>query len=405
MELLSRPAYKPLWVAARRRVEANGLCLDGAPLTLKGLSEKESDAIAGLLGVRRPSAGAPMRVRLAGLDRALRASVVGRGLLDVLVEISGPLSDRRQAKAATETARVQQWDELVSHPAVVDEPRLRGWLDHVRTTGLDRRLARGDAATAMRAALDVVALIGKSDRQFRLPVLAADVTGDAHGLDRGRSVGTLAVHALSWLTERPFPQDAADWRRTWAEAGVACDDLSCDVLVLNLPGWPTEPIRLTLRQVSSWRPPSIGTQVAFACENPAVVAAAADNLGDGTPTMVCVDGMPSTAALVVLDALVGADCTVRYHGDFDWRGLGIAAVLARKIPSVQPWRYGARDYAQAVDRGLGTVSLTGRPTQSPWDDELATVMEAAAVAVCEEQVLDELLGDLTGRPDSHFTNA
>ncbi len=124
---------------------------------------------------------------------------------------------------------------------------LAGWLDHVRTTGVDRRLAGADGIAAVRAALDVVAVLDDDDGSHRLAVLAADVVGDTHGLDRGRPAGTLVVHALGWLRSEAFPHDAADWRRAWAEAGVACDDLSCDVLVLNLPGFPKEPLRLTLR--------------------------------------------------------------------------------------------------------------------------------------------------------------
>lgn len=393
MELFDRPAYRPLWAAARRRVEGNGLSLDGSPLTLQGLTADEADAIAGLLGVRRPTGGS-LRVSLAAVDRALRASVVGRGLLDVLAVLGGPLVDRRATRGQREADRAQLWAVVAAHAVVGEHPRLRGWLGHVRTNGLARRLARGEEGKAVATALDVLAALGSSDGSHRLAVLAAEITGDAHGLDRGKPAGTLAVHALSWLAERPFPQDAADWRRTWSEAGVACDDLSCDVLVLNLAGWPAEPLRLTLRQASSWRPRSTLGGAVYVCENPAVVAAAADELSHRSPTVVCLDGMPSTAALVILDCLVAAGCAVRYHGDFDWRGLAIAGVLARKIVVAQPWRFASVDYRRAVSRGLGTVALSGRAAVSPWDAALAPSMHDAGVAVYEEQVIDELLDDL-----------
>lgn len=392
LELLSRPGYERLWAAVRRRLESNGLSLDGTPITLKGVIEEEADAVAGLMGVRRPPPGASMRVSLRALDSALRSSSVGLGLADVLSQIGGPLVDRRAGKALTDAERARRWQALATHPALGADARLEAWFDHVRTTGLARRLAGGDEGAAMGAALDVVAMVS-TNTGHRLGILAARLTGDAHGLDRGRSSGTLAVHALCWLAERPFPQDAADWRRAWAEAGVACDDLSCDVLVLNLDGWAPEPLRLTLRQASAWRGPQRNNGVVFACENPAVVAAASDRLGDRSPTMVCTDGMPSTASLVVLDNLAKAGWAVVRHGDFDWRGLGIAAVLARKIPSVRPWRFATADYERAVQRGVGTVALSGRPSLSPWDPKLAAAMEAASVAVYEEKVLDDLMSD------------
>jgi uncharacterized protein (TIGR02679 family) len=233
----------------------------------------------------------------------------------------------------------------------------------------------------------------------RVAVVAAELTGDAHGLDRGRPAATLVVHALAWLSEQPFPADAAGWRRIWSEAGVACDDLSCDVLVLNLPGWPLEPLRLTLRQASAWQaPPRSGQDdpPVFVCENPAVVAAAADHLGEQSPGMVCLDGMPSTAALVVLEALSATGRVVAYHGDFDWSGLTIASVLARKVPVARPWRFTTADYRGALGAGFGAVPLTGRATESPWDEDLAPAMAEAGVAVYEEQVLAGLLDDLAG---------
>lgn len=393
VNLLERPVYKPLWAAARRRVESNGLSLDGTPLTLKDLTTEESDAIAGLLGVRRPAPGSPLRVSLTALDRALRISSIGRGLLEVLATLGGPIVDRRAAKTSSAAERAEQWAKLGAHPAVAHDNRLAGWLDHVRSTGLDRRLADAEGVAALLTALDVLAVLD-GDTSHRLPVLAAEVVGDSHGLDRGRGAGTLVVHALSWLRSEPFPPDAADWRRVWADAGVACDDLSCDVLVLNLPGFSTEPLRLTLRQVMSWQPPTMPSNAVFACENPAVVAAAADRMGEASPVLVCVDGMPSTAALVVLGRLSADGNTIRYHGDFDWRGLTIATVIARKLPVATPWRYDAKDYERAIAAGLGTVELAGRPSPSPWDDELAPAMEAVGLAIYEEQVLSELLDDL-----------
>jgi uncharacterized protein (TIGR02679 family) len=216
------------------------------------------------------------------------------------------------------------------------------------------------------------------------------------------------VHALSWLAGRPYPEDAADWRRAWAEAGVACDDLSCDVLVLGVPGWPPEPLRLTLRQVTGWLPhgphdASADALGVFACENPAVVAAAADAFGHRAPPVVCVEGMPSTAAVMLLEGLTAGGGAIHYHGDFDWRGLAIASVVFRKLPRARPWRYGAIHYQQAVGAGLGTMPLWGKPQSTVWDPPLAAAMAVAGVAIYEEQVLPDLLTDLASGSSSPRT--
>jgi len=388
----------PLWSACRRRLERNGLSLGGGPIELRDLAAPQADAIAGLLGVRRPPAGT-LRVRLADVDRALRKSDAGTGLLDVVEALGGPLSDRRAARAAGTEARESLYVQLTAHPAVAAEPRLAGWLSTVRKSGLAKRLAARDEGGVLGCALDVIAALDtarRSGQTVRLPILAAEVTGDAHGLDRGRAPGTLVVHALSRLADDPFPKDAAAWRRTWDLAGVACDDLSCDVLVCDLPGFESGPLRLTLRQVSAWEPPPaavVGLTV-YACENPAVVSAAADALVDPHPVLVCLEGMPSTAAIVVLRALVRGGARVVYHGDFDWRGLGIARVVARAV-GAEPWRYAAVDYRRALGAGKGSVALAGTPADSPWDPALAPAMSEAGVAIYEEQVIDELLADLS----------
>src|SRR5439155_21222511 len=107
---------------------------------LKGVTPEQADAVAGLLGVCRPAPGAPLRVYLAALDNALRSSSVGRGLLDVLCELGGPLVDRRAGKALSDAERARQWADLAVHPAVAAADRLDAWLDTVRATGLARRV-------------------------------------------------------------------------------------------------------------------------------------------------------------------------------------------------------------------------------------------------------------------------
>ena len=99
MGLLDRPRTSPSGLRRARRVESNGLSLDGTPITLKDLTSEESDAIAGLLGVRRPSSGSPLRVSLTALDRTLRSSAVELGLLESSATIGGPIVDRRGGEA------------------------------------------------------------------------------------------------------------------------------------------------------------------------------------------------------------------------------------------------------------------------------------------------------------------
>lgn len=404
-ELLAGPHLDKLWRAARRRLESNGLTLYGTPLVLKGLTRDEADAVAGLLGTVRSRGD--VRVRLDALDLVLRTSSAGHGLIDVLTALGGRVRDRQAEKRMSEVHRSATWSGLSEHPAVVADARLSDWLSTLQRSGLASRIAGPDGVEHLVGqALDVLARLPADGTG--LAVLAAETTGDAHGLDRGRATGTLVLHALGWLTDRPSPQNAAAWRAAWQAAGVVCDDLSCHVLVMNLRPRETsdltgsmvrdhadfgQPVRLTLRQVSSGELEPGSPTTVFCCENPTVVAAAADRLGDTSATLVCLEGMPSTAGLVLLERMSEAGCPLRYHGDFDWGGLSIFAALRRRL-DVSPWRFGADDYRAAVNEGRGGRALQGRQVASPWDEALAPAMAQAGIAVFEEQVIDQLLEDL-----------
>src|SRR6185437_16692392 len=78
--------------------------------------------------------------------------------------------------------------------------------------------------------------------------LAAECCSDAHALDDGRPVGTLALSAARALAGLPFrAEGGADSRRAaWAAVGVHLDELSSLVLCLGLPGDSRTPLGRTL---------------------------------------------------------------------------------------------------------------------------------------------------------------
>ena len=60
-----------------------------------------------------------------------------------------------------------------------------------------------------------------------------------------------------------------------------------------------QPKRLTLRHIATEKM-SFTASTVFVCENPVVVAEAADVLGVSAPPIVCTEGIPNTAALLLL---------------------------------------------------------------------------------------------------------
>lgn len=413
LAFLSRPELRRLWPLVRGRLERRGTGEAGAfavggVVRLPGTSPEERSALAGLLGLRRLPAG-DVRIPLERLDRTLRRSRFGVGLEAALTLLDGPLRDRPAEQAEQRLRRQGLWEDAAAHPTVAAHPGLRGWLDDLLAAGLLRRLAAGpdEEQTLLDQALAVLTALLARRPETRLPVLARETLGSSHALDPGRPAATLVLRALALLHDRPPPRSAAERRDLWQAAGVETDDLSCDVLALNLAptgGGPVgdalralaaagEPARITLRQLAGSGlsfPAGLRVRV---CENPVVVAAAADRWGSACPPLVCAGGFPNHAVRTLLGHLAGRQAEVLYHGDFDWAGLQIANKLRETVP-FQPWRFEAGDYRAALAAGGERLALREGSVAAHWDPDLGPAMSAAGVAVEEEAVLGDLLADL-----------
>jgi uncharacterized protein (TIGR02679 family) len=404
---------------ARERLET-GRPLTGT-VTLPTASPDQRRAVERLTG--RPSrAGASLSVSLTEVDRILRDSgAAPGGLAEAVTHLTGPLRDRNRERAELAAA----WDAAFASLETAtggraELTRWRGWLD---ATGVVRRLAP-EPEQARLLLTQVAAVLGRLP-SGGVPIgrLAAECCGDAHALDDGRPVGTLVLSAVRALAGLPFAAEgtAGSRRAAWAAAGVHLDELSSLVLCLGLPGDTRtalgrtlascheigQPTVLTLRQLRchteplTTGPPRGG--LVRMCENPVVVAAAADELGPRCQPLVCVGGQPSAAGFRLLELLAAGGAEFGYHGDFDWGGVRIANAVRSRV-NWRPWRYDHVAYQTAVSAvhplaalgGLaGLAGLAGEPTVTPWDPELATVMRHLNLRIEEELTLDALLQDLS----------
>jgi uncharacterized protein (TIGR02679 family) len=134
----------------------------------------------------------------------------------------------------------------------------------------------------------------------------------------------------------------------------------------------------------------------FVCENPNIVAIAADQWGAACAPLVCTEGMPAAAQRVLLTQLAGAGASLRYHGDFDWPGIHIANHVIRSFGAT-PWRMATTDYRAALQsmpskiRDLAEVAVS-----ATWDGHLAAEMQTHGLAIDEEAVVSSLMQDLAG---------
>ncbi|MEV6040733.1 TIGR02679 family protein [Nonomuraea sp. NPDC052116] len=403
LDELRSEGWARLLAAARRKLERDG-ALSGS-VSIGAPSEEERRVIIGLTGRYRPEDVKRLTVPLTDLDVFLTNRYT-HGLRDVLAELGGPLRDRAGERRALDEER----DRLLagaSHGRHSGDAWHAAWLEAIAVDGTATRLIRRGEGRLVTTAAQVLDQLPA--QAMPLPVLAERATGDTKALSAGSPLTLLVLRALALRAGLPsVPGDRVGQRTLWESAGVIVDDLASQVLVLNLPvlgqgpvaGWLAEaarygvPYRLTLHQLTTF-PVALDNDPIFICENPAVLRAAATELGARSAPLICTEGIPSAACHRLLETAKGE---LRWRADFDWTGLRI---MERAISRhrAAPWRMSAADYAAGLAESESTP-LSGTAAPSPWDVELAQLMASRGWTVMEERLIPALLYDLNGEHPS-----
>lgn len=399
--LLDRPELQWLVMAARRRLENGG----GDRITTGNLTESERAAVEGLLG-RRPGRGQRIVLSLQEVEMVLRNAGAAPDLRTALEVLGGPLIDRRAERAAEQ----QHWESVWRQAEARAGARLLPWVDELRRSGLLRRLSGRDPDAAEQLLRNAFLVLDRLPAGGQtLSTLAATSVGDAHALDANRPLTTLvkkAVLHMGGAGESPLEEEGD--RSLWASVGILPGGaITSTVLVLNLPAEGEgatavalqqfreegQPVWLTLRQLLRDPPRwSCRRQTVHICENPAVLAEAADTLGSRSGALVCTNGQPVAAVMTLLRQLKHTGAELFYHGDFDWPGIAIGNRIIGYLGAA-PWRFDASSYRKAV-ASHACRPLIGRVETPTWDVQLGEAMVALNRQVHEEQVLEVLLNDL-----------
>lgn len=331
----------------RQRFERSPAEAPPARMRLTDLAPHEHDTLAGLLG-QAPKVGGALQIDLIRIDGALQRAGLATSLRDALEQLDGPIVDR----AAQQAAIQDRWDGITA--LVEEHTPLHRLLQMPEGRGLLKRLSAAQPERAERLLRQAEAVLARLPaRGLTRAQLAAETLGDAHALDDGQALTTLV---LACAPEPEEDLDNESRRARWARWGLLVNELARPVLHLNLPTaaapeagpCPGEPAYTSLRQLLRAAPVwAVEQRVVFVCENPNVVAIAADRLGVGCAPLVCTDGMPAAAQRVLLNQLRGAGARLRYHGDFDWAGLRIGRQVLQGH-GAEPWRFGCADYLAAV---------------------------------------------------------
>lgn len=352
----------------------------GGQVRLEDSTASERREIASFLG--KPAyRDATVRVRLVDIDTALRQSGFACTLPDLLAACfpDQPLVTRREQRAthAIQQANFRQTlSEIAAQHA--DGSRAHAWLLR-GAHGLEWLFSRYKNAdtreqerqlTHIRSVADALDQLPALDAPQRLAIFAQRISGDPHALDPNRAAGRLFLLALYDLAGAAFPalpHDRAQELRLYNEASLLVDTISSSVAVFNLAGATSSDgtadvlaqvagrrvLLLPLRQVLEWRRAQPAPARIYVFENPQVFEEVIDRLPGAysLPTLVCISGWPSVAALRLLDLLVAEapGNHLYYNGDFDLKGLQIAAHLLARYPrNCHLWRIDPHAYALAL---------------------------------------------------------
>ena len=314
--------------------------------------------------------GKPVRVLdLQQLDSALRASRYETGLVSVLEVLhGGPIQSRKSQREHRDAQFVNALNRVSDFE----------WRELLERDGAGATLVKRSLRENVLCNLEVVSEAIGSLRiaPERLPVLAANLAGDAHTFDRDRLEGRILLAALDALNlEKPMR-----------------DGVSSSVLVANLPvAWLAgRCVHLPWREVVKLGPQVCG---AFVVENPAVFEGLLE-AGVKQP-IICTEGQPSAACIALLDRCSGR---LRLSLDFDLGGLRIAQRLFERYGSrLQAWRFDPGAYRLALQRGGGLEFRpdfqTALESCSRLFPELIPAMMLEGRAAHHEVLLPELIED------------
>lgn len=430
VELLRADECGPLLVRLRKKVQR------GEPLTgrlrLSKLTCEQGKRISELTGGIGRNGSISVDL---GLFDQIVANTGRFDSLESLVQLvcGEPLSNLRAARDEDTACWQQVWvhaeqlveawhhahsqssdsetDRTINQSRSLTKDSFNDAIASMRKSGWLRRLTGRDPMTATLLFDQSFALMKVLPAwPVPLAVLAAKYCGSAHALDENTRLGRIMLKLLAKQSAHDAPErNAAKRRQIWESVGVVTDELSSTVLVLNLPAVGDSltdrllqehqrcglPARLTFRHLRLY-PPTLcpasdgDNSTIYVCENPSIIAEAANRLGADCPPMVCVEGYPSLACWMLLEQLCSRGFQLAYHGDFDWGGIRIANKLYATFGFV-PWRFTSDSHRI---RSQHHRKLRPPESEAQWDRLLSDTMRRAGVSVEEESAIDELLSDL-----------
>lgn len=409
----SHPGYHRILAALRQKFQRYGRAT--GTIRLQDASPEECEAARLLLG--RPFSP-PLQLQAAQIEAALQETRFQGVCLKAVLEayFGEAIKTNRETRADLDSCVSALLEQTA---AAVSGNTSHRWLQALAEDqggSLFRREAARDpsgaAQSLLRACQCMDRLEEKTSEPLRLAVLSAGATGDPHALDSGTLCGKLFLQMLAFRQGRERAESTEQRDDLYYENGILCDSISSLVtqvgLILSVgaaehPAYQLlrqqrELCTLSLASLSRLTGASSPSGRVYIVENEMVFAQLCDRAAEFHSPLLCTSGQPSVAALRLLDLLAASGTTLFYSGDFDGRGLSIAAQLSARYPHLLiPWHMAPQDYDRCRSaQPLSDTSLALLRGCS------ATALAATAQAVAQggmagyqELLLPQLAADLT----------
>lgn len=414
----SRPGYRRILSELLKKYRSYGR--PAGTIRLDDATQEECDAARSIFG--RPFSP-PLRFHAAQFEAALQELRFGKVSLKEVLEsyFNTEIRTNSELREAENSRFTTMMTQILKQ---TDNSLCIRWLQTLKDhQGDGYQLPRREAAkdldgtrhALLQACRSLDLLEQRTQGMVRLAVLSAHATSDPHALDSGTLCGKPFLRLLSFRSGLAVPANAEQRDRLYYENGILYDSISSLVtqtgLVL-LAGTAEHPAcslfrqrreiyTLSLANLSGLTGARSPSGKVYIVENEMVFTQLCDHVSQFHSPLICTSGQPSVAALRLLDLLAREGTQLFYSGDFDGKGLSIAAQLCVRYPNLlKPWHMEIADYDQCR-----SDILLSKSSRSLLQGCVGTALEAAAEAVkqfdragYQELLIPLLETDLTETP-------
>ena len=414
----SRPEYRRILSALLKKYLSYGR--PAGTVRLNDATQEECDAARSIFG--RPFSP-PLRFQAARFEAALQLTrfqgVCLKDVLEIYFDTEIRTKNEQQeaensrfSNILAQTLEQTDNDACIQWLQTLEEPQSGGYQMLRREASKDPEGTRRALLQACRS-LELLAQCARGT--VRLAVLSAQATSDPHALDSGTLCGKLFLYLLAFRSNLAPPANAEQRDNVYYENGILCDSISSLVTQMGLvllAGTEEHPAcrlfrrrreicTLSLANLSVLTGARSSSGRAYIVENEMVFTQLCDRSPQFHSPLICTSGQPSVAALRLLDLLAREGTRLFYSGDFDGKGLSIAAQLCARYPSLlTPWHMTPGDY----DLCRSDVPLS-EASRSLLQGCVRTALETSAEAVrqfnragYQELLIPSLETDLTETP-------